>query len=89
MQAGLAATRYWVLEFPAETPSIPDQLMGWTSSVETRTQIRLQFPSLEEALKYAKDHGWDADVEGAHSQQSLPRAYAENFAWRRKIPWSH
>jgi hypothetical protein len=84
MQAGLAATRHWVLEFPSETPRTPDPLMGWASASDTRTQARLRFASLAEAVKYADDHGWEVDVQDSRPSPRLAKNYAENFAWRRK-----
>jgi hypothetical protein len=89
MQAALRATRHWVIEFPGESPSVPDPLMGWTSSAETRPQVRLRFNSLAEAIKFAQEHGWDPDIEEPGSAKELPKSYAANFSWDRKTPWSH
>lgn len=89
MQAGLGATRYWILEYAPETPRIPDPLMGWTSERDTRRQIRLRFETLEQALDFARDHGLEVDLEDAQAPRQAPKAYAENFAYDRLIPWSH
>jgi hypothetical protein len=89
MQAGFAATRHWMLEFPSETPCVSDPLMEWASLDETRTQVRLRFDTLAQALKYAQDHGWDIDLQVSRQEPPHPKSYAENFAWKRKTPWSH
>jgi hypothetical protein len=89
MQAGLAAARHWVLEFPPETACTPDPLMGWASASDTRMQARLRFRSLAEAVRFAKDHGWDVDLQGSRAPRLVPKNYAENFAWKRKVPRSH
>ncbi|GAB4288575.1 MAG: ETC complex I subunit [Roseovarius sp.] len=91
MQSGTAKTREWVLEFPNETGRDIDPLMGWTSSADTRTQIRLRFPSKEAALDYAREHGIDAVVLPPHSRKPTirPRGYGENFSTSRRETWTH
>ena len=54
MQSGQAKTRDWVLEFvPADAKWI-DPLMGWTGSDDMNSQVRLRFPTREEAVAYAE-----------------------------------
>ena len=54
MQSGVARSREWVLEFPrADRPDL-DPLMGWTTSEDTQSQVRLRFGSRAEAEAYAK-----------------------------------
>lgn len=86
MQAGLGATRHWVREFPSEAAGVPDPLMGWASASDTRADARLQFGSLAEAIRYAQEHGWDVDLQESQPLRLLPKSYAENFAWSRKVP---
>ena len=57
MQSGKAKTGYWVLEFEPEKPRKIDPLMGFTSSGDMRTQVRLSFPTREEAVAYAEREG--------------------------------
>lgn len=91
MQSGTAKTRQWVLEFAPSSPREVDPLMGWTSSSDTQTQVRLKFDSKEAALDYAKDHGIDAQVFEPKTRKPNVRArgYAENFAVDRRSPWTH
>jgi len=50
MSSGTAKTRKWVLEFaPASARSV-DPLMGWTTSGDTQSQVRLTFDSKDAAL---------------------------------------
>ncbi|CUH65897.1 hypothetical protein TG4357_02116 [Thalassovita gelatinovora] len=91
MQSGMAKTRQWVLDYePAEAREV-DPLMGWTSSADTQTQVRLKFDSKEAALDYAKEHGLDAVVLDPHKRKPNLRAggYGENFATNRRAPWTH
>ncbi|MBV7394801.1 ETC complex I subunit [Mameliella sediminis] len=91
MSSGQAKTKVWVLEFaPASARSV-DPLMGWTSSQDTQTQVRLRFDSKEAALAYARDNGIEAQVfEPKKRKPNIrPRGYAENFAVDRRSAWTH
>lgn len=62
MSSGQAKTKGWVLEFaPADARSI-DPLMGWTSSSDTQSQVKLRFDTREAALDYAKEHGLEVTI---------------------------
>lgn len=91
MSSGTARTKNWVLEYAQGTPRSVDPLMGWTSSDDTQTQVRLRFASKEAALEYAKDHGIDAVVTEPHKRQPniRPGGYGENFATNRRQVWTH
>ena len=91
MSSGTAKTRKWVLEFFPDTPRSIDPLMGWTSSADTQSQVRLTFDTKNEALEYAKDHGLDVAVTDPHKRRAniRPRGYGENFAPERRGAWTH
>jgi len=89
--SGTAKTRHWVLEFAPATPREVDPLMGWTSSADTQSQVRLRFASKEAALDYAREHGIEAQVFEPHRRKAniRPRGYGENFATDRRGSWTH
>ena len=89
MQSGKARTKMWVLEYEPETPRAPDPLMGWTSSTDMRQQIELEFDTKDEAVAYAEKHGIPYSVFEAKPDKPRPKAYADNFRFDRKIPWTH
>ena len=91
MQSGTAKARSWVLEFAPATAREVDPLMGWTSSGDTQTQVKLQFDSREAAEAYAKARNIDYDVQSPKARKPLIRArgYGENFATDRKGAWTH
>ena len=89
MQSGKARTRKWVLEYEPEQPTQIEPLMGWTASSDMRSQISLDFDTLEDAVAYAKQHGIPHQVFEPHKPVPKPKAYADNFKFDRKIPWSH
>jgi hypothetical protein len=91
MQSGTAKTKGWVLDFePADARAI-DPLMGWTSSDDTQSQVRLHFATREEAEAYAQAEGFDYSVAEPHQRQPniRPRGYGENFATDRRGAWTH
>lgn len=91
MSSGTARTKNWVLEFTPASSREVDPLMGWTSSADTQSQVRLRFSSKEAALEYARDHGIDAVVQEPHKRKPniRPRGYGENFATDRRGAWTH
>lgn len=91
MSSGMARTRYWVLEYAPGQPREVDPLMGWTSSSDTQTQVKLRFDTKEAALEYAREHGIDAIVlEPKKRKPNIrPRGYGENFATDRRGAWTH
>lgn len=91
MQSGTAKTKLWVLDFaPADARDI-DPLMGWTSSDDMQSQVRLRFDSRAAAEAYAKENGIDYDVSEPHKRKAniRPRGYGENFATDRRTAWTH
>lgn len=91
MQSGTAKTHNWVLEFAPASAREVDPLMGWTSSDDTQTQVRLRFESREAALAYAAEHGIEVDVVDPKPRKPVIRArgYGENFATDRRGAWTH
>ena len=91
MQSGQAKTREWILEFaPADARRI-DPLMGWTSSNDTQTQVKLRFDTKEAALDYAEQNSIIAEVQEAKARKHniRPGGYGENFATHRRGVWTH
>ena len=91
MSSGQARTRHWVLEYAPESAREIDPLMGWTSSDDMNSQVRLTFDSKAAALDYAEEHGIDAIVfePKARKPNIRPRGYGENFATDRRGAWTH
>jgi hypothetical protein len=89
MQSGTAATKLWVLDFEPAEPKEVEPLMGWTSSGDMQQQVRLRFASKEEAMAYCEQHGIPYRVSGAKEPKRQAIAYADNFAYSRRTPWTH
>ena len=91
MQSGTAKTHDWVLEFALASAREVDPLMGWTSSSDTQTQVRMSFASKEEALDYASENGIEVVFQEPKIRKPNLRAggYGENFATARRGVWTH
>ena len=89
MQSGKAKTHVWELEFAPASARTSDPLMGWTTSTDTKGQVKLSFNTLEEAVDYARRYGIAFEVLADRTPKKIVKAYADNFAFNRKIPWTH
>ena len=89
MQSGKAKTKDWVLEHIADAPRTRDPLMGWTSSADTRQQVKLKFESKDAAIAYAKKHGLAYRIEDEKTAVRQRKSYSENFKYGRPQPWTH
>jgi hypothetical protein len=89
MSSGRAKTHRWVLEFEPERPRSIEPLMGYTSSDDMQSQIRLAFDTKEEAVAYAKRNGIAHRVAGAKERVRPALSYSDNFRRDRAQPWTH
>ena len=89
MQSGHAKTGYWILQYEPEQAKMIDPLMGYTSSADMKSQLRVQFDTLEEAVAYAKAEGIAYRIEPAHKPNRANVSYSDNFKADRKSPWTH
>jgi hypothetical protein len=88
MQSGQAKDR-WLLEFEPESPRQVEPLMGWTSSGDMRSQIRLWFDTAEEAVAYATRNGIAHRVERPREPTRKAVSYSDNFKFTRNGQWTH
>jgi hypothetical protein len=88
MQSGHANSKVWVLEFEPGMIK-PDDLMGWPSTTDTNGQVRIHFDTREQAIDFARRHNIPHQLIEPREPKRIARAYSDNFAYRRKEPWSH
>lgn len=89
MQSGAAKTR-WLLEHDAESAREVEPLMGWTSSDDMKSQLKLWFDSAEEAVAYATRNGIAYRVEmAAETKPRKGMSYSDNFKFSRVGQWTH
>jgi hypothetical protein len=63
--------------------------MGWTSSTDMKSQVRLRFATCEEAVAYCERHGIAYEVRESKQPARRVMAYADNFAFQRRGLWTH
>jgi hypothetical protein len=89
MQSGHAKTKDWVIDFEPEEPRRVEPLMGWTSSGDMNQQLRLRFPSKEEAIAYCQRHAIPYQVSEDKPAERRIMSYSDNFAFHRRGAWTH
>ena len=78
MQSGLAKNNKWILEFKTKNPT-KNPLMGWESSSDTFTELKLEFSTKELAINYAKKKRIDFEIIEPKKRKIVKKAYADNF----------
>ena len=61
MQSGRGKTDKWILEFETSNPT-NNPLMGWESSNDTYSEVRLEFSTKDMAINYAKKKKIDYEI---------------------------
>jgi hypothetical protein len=89
MQSGAAKTKRWALDYEPAEPREVEPLMGWTSSGDMCQQLRLRFDTKEEAIAYCERHGIPFQLSEPKQPARRGIAYADNFAYGRRSPWTH
>ena len=78
MQSGIAKNNKWVLEFITKDPT-KNPLMGWESSSDTLSEIKLEFSNKELAIDYAKKKKIDFKLIEPKKRKIVKKSYADNF----------
>ena len=78
MQSGLAKSDKWILEFKTKDPT-KNPLMGWESSSDTYSELKLEFSSKELAINYAKKKKIDFELIEPRKRKTVKKSYADNF----------
>ena len=78
MQSGLRKTKNWILEYEfLETGISP--LMGWESSKDTLSEIKLEFSTRDLAISYAKKNNISYYVINPQDSKLVKKSYSDNF----------
>ena len=78
MQSGLGNSKSWVLEFVSKKSGV-NPLMGWESSSDTLSELKLEFSSKELAINYAKKKKIDFELIEPRKRKTVKKSYADNF----------
>ena len=78
MQSGFGKINKWILEYETNDPT-KNPLMGWESSDDTLTEIRLEFSSKEQAINYVKKKKINYEIIEPKKRKRVKKSYADNF----------
>jgi len=78
MQSGKRNSKQWLLEFDTLNLSV-NPLMGWMSSKDTLSEIKLKFESKNEAVDYAKKNNIDYYIVEPQKTKLIKKSYSDNF----------
>ncbi len=78
MQSGVGKTYKWILEYETKDPT-NNPLMGWESSSDMYSEIKLEFSTKELAISYAKKKKIDYEIIEPKKRKTLKKSYADNF----------
>ena len=78
MQSGTGKTDKWILEFETKDPT-NNPLMGWESSSDTYTELKLEFSTKELAINYAKKNKIEFEIIEPKIRNVVKKSYADNF----------
>ena len=78
MQSGLGKSDKWVIIFETENTGI-NPLMGWETSTNTLTELKLEFSTKELAIEYAKKNKIDFEIIEPLQRKKVKKSYADNF----------
>ncbi len=82
MQSGKRNTKNWILEFDTYDNSI-SPLMGWNSSTDTMSEVKLQFSTKIQAINFAKKNNINFYVIEPEKTKVIKKSYADNFLKRK------
>ena len=78
MQSGTKKYDKWVIEYVTEKPGI-NPLMGWESSTDTLTELKLEFSTKALAIEYAKKNKINFEIIDSKIRKIIKKSYADNF----------
>ena len=78
MQSGARNTKKWLLEFDTLDTGI-DPLMGWVTSKDTMSEVKLEFSSKEQAINYAKKNNINYHIIEPQKRRIIKKSYSDNF----------
>ena len=78
MQSGLKKFDKWILEYITDDPTI-NPLMGWESSTDTFSELKMDFTTKEKAIEYAKKNKIQFELIEPKERKIVKKSYSDNF----------
>jgi len=89
MQSGKRRTGRWLLRYEPAEPKMIEPLMGYTSTTDMNAEVKMCFPTKEDAIAFAEKNNIAYEVEEPHLSSRLNISYSNNFRFDRQKPWTH
>ena len=78
MQSGTINTQKWILEFETRDTVI-NTLMGWETSTDTMSEVKLEFDSKELGINFAKKNNIEYYIIEPQKRKIVKQSYIHNF----------
>ena len=78
MQSGFGKSNKWILEYYVKNGT-QNPLMGWETSSDTLSEVKLEFSLKEEAVNFAKKNNITYDLIEPKKRKIVKKSYADNF----------
>ena len=78
MQSGERNTKKWILEFDTLNTGI-NPLMGWETSRDTMSEVKLEFSTKDQAINYARRNNIDYYIIEPQKRKIIKKSYSDNF----------
>ena len=78
MQSGSRNTKKWLLEFDTLDTGV-NPLMGWESSKDTMSEVKLEFSTKDQAINYARRNNIDYYIIEPQKRKIIKKSYSDNF----------
>ena len=78
MQSGMRNTKNWLLEFDTLNTGI-NPLMGWETSNDTMSEVKLEFSTKEQAINFAKKNNIIYYIVEPQEKKIIKKSYSDKF----------
>ena len=78
MQSGNRNTKNWLLEFDTLNTGI-NPLMGWETSNDTISEVKLEFSTKQQAINFAKKNDIMYYIVEPQKRKIIKKSYSDNF----------
>ena len=78
MQSGLGKSDKWIIEFNTKNTGT-NPLMGWETSTDTLSELKLEFSTRDLAIDYANKNKIDFEIVEPKKRKIIKKSYADNF----------
>ncbi|XP_022917838.2 NADH dehydrogenase [ubiquinone] iron-sulfur protein 4, mitochondrial-like [Onthophagus taurus] len=83
MQNGNDNVKYWHVQFDT-TMRFENSLIGWCSSSDALSNMKLHFHSLAAAQEFCHRNGFDYYVDVPPRKDFVVKSYSDNFSWNKR-----